>query len=193
MPRQKVKKREERSLVDPDRKPSYHEGGRAPMTSLKLVPLTVALDSDLYDDIRELSERFISPKSGKPYGVSSVVRIIVELALDGLAAVTDADLLYYVSSGSKGAVGRWPLADEVVKMSVLLPRDHVLLINSRITPKLSKIVGTTTLVRYLLRSTVGEVGETDLYSRIPESHKEIMRKENLTPRKLRSAYRATKA
>lgn len=159
------------------------------MTKHKLVPMTVAVDLNLYEDIKSLSERFINPKSLKPYGISSVVRVIVDIGLTSLHELSDTSLLEYVSDGPKGGVGRWPLSQDVVKMSVLLPREHVLKINSMIDDSLSKIVGTTTVIRFIVATYIGEVKESDLYTRIPESHKQHMIESNLSPAKLRAAYR----
>jgi transcriptional regulator of met regulon len=193
MPKSK-RARPKLGLVDPKRQPTYDQGGRRPLTEKKLVPVTLAIDASLYDEIETVAAKFINPKTLKSYGVSSVARITVELNLKLLKSMTEENLLYYVPPGEKkGAVGRFPLED-AVKVTLLIKREHVECINAALKKlkKKSRILGTTTVIRWILRERIGDVRLTDLYDYIPESHKEIMDENGWTPRRLLDLAKASK-
>jgi hypothetical protein len=176
-------------LVDPNRAPLYAEGGRRPLTEKKVVPVTVAFDASLFHEIKTLSEKFINPSTLKPYGVSSVARICLEIGIKNLDGATEEDLLYYVPGSKKGTAGRFPI-ESSTKVTVLVQKEHIESINRYLsTLKMqSKIIGTTTVIRWIIRETIGDVRIKDLYDHIPQSHLDLMQRENLTFRKLLDRY-----
>lgn len=177
--------------VDAKRRPNYDGGGRAPGTKEPVVPVTVLMDRELFDELKAFAEKFISPSTIKPYGMAAIVRYCVELGLQDLDEITAEDLLYYIPSGPKGEVGRNPLdeAEGSVKSVFPIHKRSILAINRHLGRLDNTIIGTTTYVRYFLRHYLQEVRLRDLYQTIPKRHKKLMAENDWTPRKLLDLYR----
>jgi hypothetical protein len=180
-----------RKGVNPKRRPNYDGGGRAPGTKEPVVPVTVLLDKELFDELRAFSEKFINPSTIKPYGMASIVRYCVELGIQDLDEIEAEDVLYYIPGGPKGEVGRNPLdADGSQKKSVFpIHKRSIQQINRHLARLDNTIIGSTTYVRYFLRHYLGDVRLRDLYQTIPKRHKQLMAENGWTPRKLLDLYR----
>lgn len=186
-----MKKRKEAALgktprgVDVKRSARYDSGGRAPGTREATVPVTIILDEPDYEELEALSKKFINPKTLKSYGKSSIARLCVEMGLERLSKVTEADLLYYLPEGPKGEVGRNSVGEIVVKTTLSIHKKSIRQINRHLKGlETVTIIGATTYVRMFIREHLGDVSLRDLYLLIPDSHKQYMKLNRLTPRKL---------
>jgi hypothetical protein len=188
--KKKVARAAPKKGVNPKRRPSYDGGGRAPGTKEPVVPVTVLLDEELFEELRAFSEKFISPSTIKPYGMAAIVRYCVELGLQDLDEITAEDLLYYIPVGPKGEVGRIPLDSERSRKSVFpIHKRSIQQINRHLSRLNVSIIGSTTYVRYFLRHYLQDVRLRDLYQTIPKRHKKLMAENDWTPRKLLDMYR----
>ena len=176
--------------VDASKRPTYDEGGRHPLTEVSMVPTVVVCDWPLWLLIEECVNQFISPMTQKPYGISALCRVIVSEQVSLIDRYTAADFLDYVPKGSKGSTGRYAVSDDgSVKMAIALRKTDIDLINKRVLELDHNLIGTTTIVRLLLRKgmTTFDIGR--MYTHIPDRHKNYMLERQIKIKELQDRYR----
>lgn len=176
--------------VNQDKRPTYDEGGRHPLTKVKLVPLVVVIDWPLWEQLEKLVGEFINPMTLKPYGISAVSRILVRDGVTKLDKLRENELLDYIPSGPKGSTGRNPLSEDgQVKLSIALRQEDVKAINAKVKALRHTLIGTTTIVRWLIREQLRDADVARFYATIPEKHKNHMLEAGLTIKDLQSHWR----
>jgi hypothetical protein len=175
--------------VNIDKRPRYDEGGRHPLTRDKMIPTVVCIDWPLWEEIEKRVNEFINPMTLKPYGISALCRVLVSQGIELLESIKRDDLLDYVPDAPKGSTGRFPLSDEgQVKLSVALRSEDVVKINQYVDHFNSSLIGTTTIVRLLIRMRLQTFNIGELYKHIPERHKDHMLEASLTIKDLQSRW-----
>lgn len=180
----------EKKGADPNRRAAYDQGGRHPLTRERIVPIVVIVDWPLWEEIDEAVNDFINPVTRKPYGISAVCRILVKFGIMQIDRLTARDILDYIPVTAKGSTGRNPLSDEgQVKLSIALRQEDILAINKQVSRINHALVGTTSIVRWILRDQLKNFEVGKLYLTIPEKHKNHMLELGLTIKDLQSQWR----
>lgn len=176
--------------VDASKRPTYDSGGRHPMTEVSMVPLVVVCDWTLWECIEQHVSEFINPMTQKPYGISALCRIVVNQQVSLIDRYTANDLLDYLPKSSKGSVGRFALSEEgSVKLAIALRKADIDQINKRVVELDHSLIGTTTIVRFLLRKGMESFDLTEFYTHIPDRHKNWMLQRSITIKDLQDKYR----
>lgn len=179
-------------MVDSTRRHEADEGGRNPLTEFPLVPIACVISDDLLTKLRDKSETFISPSSLKPYGVTALCRIIVQDKIELLDRYYEMDFLSYLGNRTENVSGRASIGAIARKASLLIPKPLIDRINKKVEAFNNPLIGTSTILRFLIEKGLEKCRTEDLYKYIPPKHMTIMVTKELTISDLQAQYRRTK-
>lgn len=165
----------------------FEAAGLKPLTQFPMVPITVSFPEDFKVKISLLSNKFIDPLRMKPYGIAAVCRVLVaeqELIID---RIPFDELMAYAKRKSPGP-GRKQLAEKVVRISLLIPKPMIDRINDRVMALNEPLIGTATVIRWLIQNGVATIPYERLYSHIPSDDMAYMLRNDLSPSKLVKKY-----
>lgn len=165
--------------MDSNRRFLYDAGGTKPLTQFPLVPVTVVLPLEVHGALKELSDRFIDPNRNKPYGVGAVARILIAITIASAASAPKEELLEYFK-GAGGVSGRPTLSEKTKRIALLIPKPLVDRMNARVEDLDEPLIGTATVIRWLIGKGIKRVQYYQLYEHIPTADMAFMIKEKLT-------------
>lgn len=175
--------------VDARRRPAYDEGGWRPLTHKAMTPVSIVTDWALWERIDERVQEYINPMTLKPYGISALCRLLINKGISLVPRLTKDDLLDYIPDAPKGDSGRIPLSNEgTIRLSVAIVKDHVEAVNKRVEELDHPLVGTTSILRFLIRKMLDEMDITEMYKYIPQKHKDHMIEAGMTIKALQDMY-----
>jgi hypothetical protein len=174
-------KKRQKDLVNETRRHTYDAGARRPLTEYKLVPISVVMPVSMIKELAERGQEFINPRTMKPYGRTALARICIFAMLRNLHRISENRLLEYLDFRDEVRVGRTRLSDEEQKrIPLLIPQDHVTLINDIAERFASPLIGTTTIVRYCIHTALKKLTSSDFYKHLPDGDKIYMFEQGLT-------------
>lgn len=181
-------------MVDSSRKRESESQGRSPLSSITVVPISCVVSRELVKALKVKSELFISPNTGKPYGVTALSRIILQTCIGQLDRSYEMDFLSYLSVRAPHLAGRAGISEETpTRVSLLIPKPIIDTINLKVEEYNNPLIGTSTIVRYLLEWGVQRCKVDDFYEYIPSKHMSLMISKQLTIKILQDRYRRQKS
>ena len=175
------------SIVDATRRHNADGGGRNPLTSFPLVPVGCIMSREMIDALKDISELFINPTNYKPYGVASLTRIMLQMMIETIDRYYEMDYLNYIES-RPSALGRASVGEGAKKMSLLIPMPIVQRLNERVLAFNNPLIGTSSVLRFLLEKGIKKLKLDDFYNYVPEKHVRLMATKRLTIKDLQKRY-----
>jgi len=173
------RKKPGRTIADSNRRFTYDAGGRKPLTQFPLVPITVTFPADVREKVYGLSEQFIDPLRLKPYGIAAVCRVLLAEQELEIQRADTATLLAYAKD-NEGSPGRSHLAEKIVRIGLLVPKHIIEKINERVIELDEPLIGTATIIRWLIMRGMVHVRPNQLYAHIPPDDMSFMIRNGLT-------------
>lgn len=183
------KKKVGRTIADSDRRFLYDAGGRKPLTQYPLVPITVTFPEQAKLDIAALSETFIDPVRLKPYGVAAVCRVMIAEQEKEIDRAPREELIAYAADNA-GSPGRNNLSEKISRLALLIPKHLIERINDRVLALNEPLVGTATVVRWLIIRGLKLVSPSALYTHIPTADMAYIIRNKWTIADILKAYNA---
>lgn len=168
-----------RNIVDDSRRHNADKGGRNPLTEYPLVPVGVVFQAELIAWVRERQHDFINPLKLQPYGVTALCRVICQLLVKEVPAYSEKMILNYLKDQQVTRSGRKALSHEVERIIVLIPKPIVLAINDRVRQLDNSLIGTSTIVRFMVERGLRKLKREAFYEHIPMKHASYMIKNKI--------------
>jgi hypothetical protein len=129
----------------------------------------------------------------KPYGISALCRLLINNGVTLVPKITKNELLDYIPDAPKGDTGRVPLSNEgTIRLSVAIVTEHIEAVNRRVEELDHPLIGTTSILRFLIRKMLDECDIVEMYRYIPQKHKDHMIEAGMTIKALQLTYQQRK-
>ena len=169
-PKTSNKKVAGRNIVDDTRRHNADRGGRNPLTEFPLVPVGVVFPDQLISWARERQHEFINPIKMRPYGVTALCRVICQILVKEVAGYSERMILNYLKDQQEPKSGRKGLSESVERIIILLPAPTVQIINDRVRQLNNSLIGTSTVVRFMVERGLRKLEKEAFYGHIPIKH-----------------------
>lgn len=178
-----------RTMIDTSRRHNADQGGRNPLTSYPLVPVGCVMPLGLLKALRERSDQFINPLNYKPYGITALCRILCQIMITDIDKYYDGDILTYLDNREESTSGRASVGHDPKKISLLIPKPIVERVNERVVFFNNSLIGTSSVLRFMIFKGLKKAKIEDLYEHVPAKHLSIMVSKHLTIADLQKRFK----